>query len=287
MRTVGGFEWVTSTEAAEKLRMTSWGFTIYAKRTKMVCAQPRLGRGSPRYYLLSEVQFQMTVRSAIRGYRRAHRSTPENPSVEAMTAEECRASGFLTASEAEKVLGVSRGHVARLVKFGQLVGYQNLPGRMGSKLFVSRSAIYARLNDLEHKKARERFEKGSWDRYAGRGKEVVVRSLHRSRLLAPGAMTTTEASTFLGITRTNLTGLRRRGRLNGFHLRYGKREGCTRLGKFWFYWEHEVKELWESEAYQVRRQRYDKTHQDRQQRSIVTAKQTPGLQWEGSDLPEW
>ncbi len=278
-------DWIDGKEAARILGYHLDALRRFAKRKQMTCEQRRTVRGQPYFYLRREIEGWAEFLKLRDGYRKRHREHSGVPHVEAVSEADAIASGFLRVKEAAQVLGVSEGRVRALVQNGQLAGYQGLPGRKGSPLFVSRRATQILAEDEEHLRRRRKWEQardtGVLVRESGR--QVARPRCHPK--LAEGLLTSVEAAALLGVATKNLDVLRKKGRLRGVHVLKGKRTLNRKEGKRWYYWEEEVRHLMESEGHRVQRARTLLREVKLRGPQAASTPMTPGAQWEGPLLP--
>ena len=270
--------WITRREAARLLCYSPNHLRIVSERLGF----SRLCRwklsGQPYLYLLSEIELCARWFRHRARYRKRHSLNKESPYVEKMSVSDARLCGFLSVKEAAEILQISEGQISQLVKSGKLVGYQNVPGHSGSRLFVSRTQVRNRANDEQRLACRRNYDKGDYSKSGQRkiGTEVRRRKLHPT--LSPGVITATEAAQVLGICPSSLAGLRRSGKISGFHHLYGKREGCRHEGKWWYYSQKEIWELLQHEGYREKRRQADAVlEKKRKERSNLVALMSAGL----------
>ncbi|MBC7529318.1 MAG: hypothetical protein H7308_17450 [Chthonomonadaceae bacterium] len=270
-------EWIHVMEAARRLGLQTHSMKALAERQKFKQLRRWDVAGHPYFYLWHEIEaYEAALRHRAR-YRRSHPIYAGQPYVEKMSEADARSCGFLTVLEAAAVLQVSGVRVGALVKSGKLVGYQNLPGQKGSKMFLSKTQVRNLANDRERLEQRRNWEKGDWSEYRRRQVRTEVRCRSHHPPMPPGVITALEASEVLGISCQSLVLLRKKGRISGFHAYFGKREGCRREGKRWYYSEKEIWELLEHEGYQEKRDRIDEAMKARLKVSVKTVQVSPIL----------
>ena len=249
--------WITRREAAGLLGYSPGRLRDVAERLGFSRLCRWKLRGRPILYLLSEIeQCARWFRHRAR-YRKRHSLHKKNHTIEKMSVANARLCGFLSTREAAEILQVSTARISDLVQGGKLVGYQNVPGHMGSRLFVSRTQVRNLSTDADRSARRRIYDKGDNSKSGQRkiGMEVRQRRLHPT--LPPGVITATEAAQVLGIGRSSLSHLRKRGKVSGFHHFYGGREGCRYEGKRWYYSQKEIWELLQHEGYREKRRQAD------------------------------
>ncbi len=273
-------EWISVMEAAKMLRMQWRSVSPFARKKGLKRERRWDVEGHPFFYLRQEIVGWAEFLKTRDGYRKRHRAVPGTPRIEQMTEKEARASGFYSVAEAAQVLQISGNRVRSLIQTGKLVGYQALPGRKGSKLFVSRSTTNYLATDEARLARKRKWEAARKSLYTAReiGSEIVKRQGHAA--LPPGLLTSAEAAALLGIAQQNLSTLRKKGRLQGVHQWVGRKKFNRPEGKRWYFWEDDVRDLMAREGHLLMRSRYLKQARNRPHLTSRTVQITPGPQWE-------
>ena len=153
------------------------------------------------------------------------------------------------------MLGVAQPAISNLVRRGRLFGWQEVPGRQGSRLWLSGNQVQRYAADPDRLKRREAHKRGP--REPSPMGEETSDELWRAEVgLAVGVQfslkstlereygeffNTRQAARALGVSKGAVGALRERGRLSGYQKPRTKKDGGGR--KWWFYRKVDVDTL--------------------------------------------
>jgi predicted XRE-type DNA-binding protein len=162
---------------------------------------------------------------------------------------------LITPVEAARMLGVSQPLISNLVRRGRLFGWQEHPGKQGSRLWLSGNQVQRYANDPERLKRREAHKRGQREP-SPTGQETNDEIWREDVGLADGVQfslkstvqrdygeffNTRQAAKALGVSKGAVGALRERGRLSGYQKPRNKKDGGGT--KWWFYRKDDVYNL--------------------------------------------
>ena len=240
--------WVSATEAAIMLRLGRKRTMHLANERGM--EQRKAHHSAEPFYLRSDINTWVDLRSLRWGWlakrkelRREKRWTEK---IDAETAQRL----FITSDQAAALLGVTRATVTSMVRFGRLVCYQTEPGRRGARLWFSRRAVMQIVEDPDHIKRRESYQKRkSYDKANRQGRIPTARRVHKG--VPKGWLTVREAALRMGVSPNRVLQMRQSRQIKGEQI-WRKNKPL----RYWYFPDYEIERYlaWRQQAKEAKGQ---------------------------------
>ncbi len=221
-------KWITTNEAAAMLRVGVNRFLTIAKQQEFTSFR-KPGYGNPRYFLYSEIDSLAEFRRMRRAWTRKYQISGRQPRyIEKIDPQDLQlmteAKRFISRAEAAALLSVSPMMVSDLVYRGRLIAYQTNPGQRGSKMWFSRRAVLLYKDDPDRLKA-QAVQRGEYRATVSLATGYGVKKARNpQKVQIPlHLITIAEAAERLGLNRSTIHDLRKRGRLRGEKLWKGNK----------------------------------------------------------------